>query len=137
MKSELAEEIFELIEARSQNRPTPMEFEMAYQARIAIYRIRFAIRHAEQFAPGIDPRLDVGLQLLEPANRGSSVPGTIPTGVGDEVGKANNSRQRPDGGQLGLDNETNGRVRTRRSSERANEGKQCVLDRRDRTPPAP
>jgi len=35
MKSELAEEIFQLIETRSDARPTPMEFEMAYQARVA------------------------------------------------------------------------------------------------------
>ena len=53
MKSELAEEIFELIEARS-NAPTPTEFEMAYQARVAIGRIRFAIKHTEQFAPRTD-----------------------------------------------------------------------------------
>jgi hypothetical protein len=45
MKSELAEEIFPLIEARLQARPTPMEFEMAYQERVAIDRIRFAIKH--------------------------------------------------------------------------------------------
>jgi hypothetical protein len=43
VKSELAEEIFALIEARSQALPTPMEFEMAYQARVAMDRIRFAI----------------------------------------------------------------------------------------------
>jgi hypothetical protein len=41
MKSQLAEEIFELIEARS-HVPTPAEFEMAYQARVVIDRIRFA-----------------------------------------------------------------------------------------------
>jgi hypothetical protein len=49
MKSQLAEEIFELIEARSHPRPGPIEFEMAYQARVAIDRIRFAIKHTEQF----------------------------------------------------------------------------------------
>jgi hypothetical protein len=31
-----------------------MEFEMAYQARVAMDRIRFAIKHAEQFAPHTD-----------------------------------------------------------------------------------
>jgi hypothetical protein len=69
MKSELAEEIFELIEARSQNRPTPMDFEMAYQARIAIDRIRFAIKHSEQFAPNMDQIRNVGLQLLDALHR--------------------------------------------------------------------
>jgi len=55
MKSELAEEIFELIEARSHARPTPMEFEMAYQAGVAIDRIRFAIKHMEQKVRGSNP----------------------------------------------------------------------------------
>jgi hypothetical protein len=65
MKSELAKEIFELIEARSGTKPTPMEFEMAYQARVAIDRVRFAIRHTEQFASGIDQMRDVSFQLLD------------------------------------------------------------------------
>ena len=69
MKSELAEEIFELVEARSHDQPTPMEFEMAYQARVAIDRIRFAIKHTEQFAPNTDQMRDVGLQLLDALQR--------------------------------------------------------------------
>ena len=64
MKSELAEEIFELIEDRS-HAPTPMEFEMAYQAHVAIDRIRFAIKHAEQFAPRTDELREAELQLLD------------------------------------------------------------------------
>jgi hypothetical protein len=55
VRSELAEEIFALIEARSHARPTPMEFEMAYEARVAMHRIRFAIKHAEQFGPQTEP----------------------------------------------------------------------------------
>jgi hypothetical protein len=47
MISELAEEIFTLIEARSPGRPTTMEFELAYQARVASDRIRLAIKHTE------------------------------------------------------------------------------------------
>ena len=104
MKSELAEEIFELMEARSQNRPTPMDFEMAYQARIAIDRIRFAIRHTEQFALGTDPMRDVGLQLLDALQRLEAVDRRFQVrsrlASGTEVGKANSSRS--DGGQLGL-----------------------------------
>ena len=68
MKSELAEEIFELIEARS-HAPTLMEFEMAYQARVAIDRIRFAIKHTERFAPSTDQMRDAGLQLLDALQR--------------------------------------------------------------------
>jgi hypothetical protein len=69
MKSELAEEIFELIEARSQARPTPTEFEMAYQARVAMDRIRFAIKHTEQFGPQTEPMREAGLQLLDALQR--------------------------------------------------------------------
>jgi len=43
-------QIVETIEADVQSRPSAIEFEMAYQARVAIDRIRFAIKHAEQFA---------------------------------------------------------------------------------------
>ena len=66
MKSELAEELFEVIEARSPARPTPMEFEMAYQARVAIDRIRFAIKHTEQFVFERD-------RLLKAANEGNAI----------------------------------------------------------------
>jgi len=69
MKSELAEEIFELVEARSHDQPTPMEFEMAYQARVAIDRIRFAIKHTEQFAPQTEPMREAELQLLDAQER--------------------------------------------------------------------
>lgn len=70
MKSELAQEIFALIEARSQARPTTaMEFEMAYQARVAMDRIRFAIKHAEQFGPQTEPMREAGLQLLDALQR--------------------------------------------------------------------
>jgi len=69
MKSQLAEEIFELIEARSHPRPGPIEFEMAYQARVAIDRIRFAIKHTEQFAPRTDELREAELQLLDALER--------------------------------------------------------------------
>jgi hypothetical protein len=68
MKSELAEEIFELIEARPQA-PTPWEFEMAYQARVAMDRIRFVIRHVEQFGPLTDQMREAGLQLPDALER--------------------------------------------------------------------
>jgi hypothetical protein len=50
-----------------------MEFEMAYQARIAIDRIRFAIKHTEQFAPHTDQMREAGLQLLDALERLESV----------------------------------------------------------------
>jgi len=113
MKSELAEEIFQLIEAQSHARPTSMEFEMAYQARVAIDRIRFAIKHTERFAPGTDQMRDVGLQLLDALHRLEAVDRRFQVRSrlvsGTEAGRAESSRQRSDGGQL---DKTNGCVRT-------------------------
>jgi hypothetical protein len=68
MKSELAEQVFALIEDRLAS-PTPMEFEMAYQARVAIDRIRFAIKHTEQFGPDTDQLRDASFQLLDALHR--------------------------------------------------------------------
>jgi hypothetical protein len=69
MKSELAEQVFALIEDRLGSRPTPMEFEMAYQARVAIDRIKFVIKHTEQFAPHTDQMRDASFQLLDALQR--------------------------------------------------------------------
>src|SRR5579872_1426609 len=69
MGSEAMHQILEQIEADVQSRPSPIEFEMAYQARVAIDRIRFAIKHAEQFCPKSDPVRQVGLQLLDALQR--------------------------------------------------------------------
>ena len=55
------------VELRDQ--PSPMHFEMAYQARVACDRIRFAIKHLEQFAQGSEPEREVSLQLLDALNR--------------------------------------------------------------------
>jgi hypothetical protein len=62
-------QIVETIEADVQSRPSAMEFEMAYQARIAIDRIRFAIKHAEQFGSPCEAMREVGLELLDALDR--------------------------------------------------------------------
>jgi hypothetical protein len=69
MSSKVMEQIREIIDAKAEAQPTPMEFELAYQARIAMDRIRFAIKHTEQFAPHTDPLQEVGLQLLDALQR--------------------------------------------------------------------
>ena len=69
MSSEAMHQILEQIEADVQSRPSPIEFEMAYQARVAIDRIKFAIKHTEQFAPHTDPIREAGLQLLDALER--------------------------------------------------------------------
>jgi hypothetical protein len=61
--------IFEIIEAEVKSRPSAVEFEMAYQARIAIDRIKFAIRHTEQFSKPCIQMREAGLQLLDALER--------------------------------------------------------------------
>src|SRR6202030_757854 len=43
MSSDAMHHFLQTVEAEVQSRPTPTEFEMAYQARVAMDRIRFAI----------------------------------------------------------------------------------------------
>ena len=62
-------QIVETIEADVRSRPSAIEFEMAYQARVAIDRIKFAIKHAEQFAMPCDTMREAGLQLLDALER--------------------------------------------------------------------
>ncbi len=67
MRPEMVRQGLTPVEPR--DRPSPIEFEMAYQARVAIDRIRFAIKHTEQFARQTDRSREVGLQLLDALDR--------------------------------------------------------------------
>ena len=58
-----------MIEAEAKSRPSPVEFEMAYQARVAIDRIRFAIKESESLGVHSDPIREVNLQLLDALDR--------------------------------------------------------------------
>jgi hypothetical protein len=69
MSSEVMHQIGEPIEAEVRLRPSAIEFEMAYQARIAIDRIKFAIRHTEQFSKSCIHMREAGLQLLDALER--------------------------------------------------------------------
>ena len=62
-------QIVETIDAEVRSRPSAIEFEMAYQARVAIDRIKFAIRHAEQFAQPCVHMREAGMQLLDALER--------------------------------------------------------------------
>ena len=73
MSPEIKRQILRMIEYPANSRPSAIEFEMAYQARIAIDRIRFAIRHTEQFAARSDHSGEAGLQLLDALERLESV----------------------------------------------------------------
>jgi len=69
MSSEIMQLILRTIEEEVNSRPSAIEFEMAYQARAAIDRIRFAIKHTEQFCPRSDQLREAGLQLLDALER--------------------------------------------------------------------
>ncbi len=69
MKAEFVNEMVSLIEAHTKSRPSPIEFEMAYQVRVAIDRIRFAIKTTEQSAGNPRQLQEAGLQLLDALDR--------------------------------------------------------------------
>jgi hypothetical protein len=69
MSSEIMRQIIETIEADVHSRPSAIEFEMAYQARTAIDRIKFAIKHADQFGKPCDTMREAGMQLLDALQR--------------------------------------------------------------------
>ena len=58
-----------LMAVAQDHRPSAIEFEMAYQARVAIDRIRFAIKHTEQIGRHLDQGREVCLQLLDALER--------------------------------------------------------------------
>jgi hypothetical protein len=69
VSSETMHQIVAMIEAEAKLRPSAIEFEMAYQIRIAIERIRFAIQHVEQFAKPCHQVREAGMQLLDALDR--------------------------------------------------------------------
>lgn len=69
MRSEIMRQVVETNESDVQSRPSAIEFEMAYHARVAIDRIRFAIKHAEQFARPCETMREIGLELLDALER--------------------------------------------------------------------
>jgi hypothetical protein len=69
MTSNFLHQFVEMIESEASSRPSPMEFEMAYQARVAMDRIRSAIKHADQFSQPSEQMRYASLQLLEALER--------------------------------------------------------------------
>ena len=69
MSIEVIHPIVETIEGEMHSRPSGMEFETAYQIRVAIDRIKFAIRHTEQFVQPCVHVREAGLQLLDALER--------------------------------------------------------------------
>jgi hypothetical protein len=73
MNSVLLHQVVEMIESEIESRPSGMEFEMAYQARVAIEKIRFAIKQTEQAGGRAEQVREAGMQLLEALDRLESV----------------------------------------------------------------
>src|SRR6266498_1534688 len=69
MLSQILRRTLEPIETDVPSRPSAVEFEMAYQARVAIDRIKFAIKQTEQFARPCDLVREVGMELLDALER--------------------------------------------------------------------
>ena len=69
MSSETVDHILQMIEDGANSRRLSIEFEVAYQSRVAIDRIRFAIKHTERFVPRTDAIREIGLQLLDALER--------------------------------------------------------------------
>ena len=69
MSSEVMNQSRQTIEDEVNSRPSAFEFEMAYQARTAIDRIKFAIKHTEVFGSRTDEMFEASLQLLDAVER--------------------------------------------------------------------
>ena len=69
MSLEIIRKIIEIVQADKLSRPSAVDFEMAYQVRVAIDRIKFAIRHAEQLVKPCDAMREAGMQLLDALQR--------------------------------------------------------------------
>ena len=69
MKPEIVQEFVAMVEADAQSRPSLGEFEMEYQARVAIDRIRFAIKATESTKERTDQLREAGMQFLDALDR--------------------------------------------------------------------
>jgi hypothetical protein len=69
MNSELLHQVVEMIEAEGQARRSGMEFDMAYQARVAIDRIKLAVKRSEQGGGQPDQMRDSGARGRRPMVR--------------------------------------------------------------------
>jgi hypothetical protein len=65
MRTELANEFRRLMDNEIESRPSAMCFEFAYQGKVAMDRIRFAIRSVERFANHSGPALEANLRSLK------------------------------------------------------------------------
>ncbi len=69
MSTKKARKILRNTEDERNSHPSATEFEMAYHSRIAIDRIRFAIKHSELFVQRTEASYEAGMQLLDALQR--------------------------------------------------------------------
>jgi hypothetical protein len=69
MPSAMVQKVLAMIETEAATRPSAIAYELGYQARVAMDRIRFAIKHLEQFCPQTEAAHEIGLQLLDALQR--------------------------------------------------------------------
>lgn len=69
MDPKFFERVISAVEPHVLSRSSSVEFEMAYQSRIAIDRIRFALQNTEQLSIRPEQIREVNLQLLDALDR--------------------------------------------------------------------
>ena len=69
MNAEITRQLNAMLDAAANSGPSSIEFEVAYQARIVMDRIRFAIRVTDQSSPNSDQLREAGIQLLDAFDR--------------------------------------------------------------------
>lgn len=69
MSSEFMNQVLQTVEAGLRMPPSALDFEMAYQNRVALDRIRFAIKAAEPFARHSGELRELTLQLMDALDR--------------------------------------------------------------------
>jgi hypothetical protein len=69
MRSAMLHSVLQKFRATLRSHPSAVEFEVAYQVRVAVDRIRFAIKHTEQFAVPCVHVHEANLQLLDALER--------------------------------------------------------------------
>lgn len=67
--SEFAREVLALVGPGKTYEPVEIKFELAYQSRLAVERIRFAIREIEKHVPGQSHLCEASLQLADALDR--------------------------------------------------------------------
>jgi hypothetical protein len=69
MSSEMQNRILALIEAEARVCPSPIQFDMAYQVRVAMDRIKSTLKQTEQFSKPTDETRQATLELLDALHR--------------------------------------------------------------------